>query len=191
MNMEMSTKHQLKIGLEDLNSICASPHVYLTNYFRSLRSEVDIEMLRKELIHEFNIEMHKKLKECWLQMITRIELFESESIQNSIDLSLLFTERLNSIRSQLENENQLVNLEKIKETIQTEEYNILKVLFNDRTIAFVNVKHLCEKPNQELLIDNKLVILNDGFIRTKIIKQKYSRLIWIRKFFISFNCSFY
>jgi hypothetical protein len=164
-------KDQLQIELDNLRLICLSPLLYLINYFSDLRSQVDIEILRKQLIKPFDLKKNKKIKELWIEMIAKIEIFEKKCIKNKFNLQAE-KERLGSIDALLNDENKLKDLNKIKKAIEIEEYRILSELFKNQTIAFVNIKQLNDKQEKELLIDKKLVILNDGFIRLKSINQK-------------------
>ena len=49
MTESIVTRDQLRAYLEELFVICESPRLYLANFFSSLKSEVDIEMTRKQL----------------------------------------------------------------------------------------------------------------------------------------------
>jgi len=58
-----------------------------------------------------------------------------------------------------------------RKAIHDQEYNIMKQLLQEKSIAFLNFKHLLVESKQELT-DFKLVILNDAYISHRALKQR-------------------
>ena len=161
--------------LKELCSVCGS-QAYLRNYFNDLKNDVEIEILSKQISFSpaQTIIFQRKLIELRQQLIDRIEAFESkinaQERDEQVTASIVTTrEKLNSIFS-LINENHS-QLDEIEESIQCEETNILKHLFQNKTIAFVNVEQLVGESKREM-IDFKLIIVRDEFISNKAIKQR-------------------
>lgn len=161
--MIQTSRYQLIIQLKDLMQMCQHPKFYISTYFSDLKTEVDKEVHQKQMKNK-NQEQKNKLHELWLQIIDIIESFETEIIKQKFNIKSNL-ERLNSIELILNNE-AIKNLNEIKEFIKKEERNILKILFQNKTIAFINKFN---EPENEL-IDFKLIKLNDEFISLEAFK---------------------
>jgi hypothetical protein len=111
-------------------------------------------------------ENKKKLNEIWRDLIVEIDSFESQLNKSTFDLKEN-KERINSIEAMLK-EDSNDNLNKAKEAIESEEIDLMKILFQNKTIVFFNVIHL----SLSSLIDYKLIILNYEFISFKQFKQR-------------------
>lgn len=161
--MIQSSRDQLLIQLIDLIQMCQHPKFYISTYFSDLKTEVDKEVHQKQMKNK-NQEQTNKLHELWLQIIDLIESFETEIIKQKFNIKSNLA-RLISIEKMLKNES-IKNLNEIKESIKKEERNILKILFQNKTIAFINKFN---EPENDL-IDFKLIKLNDEFISLEAFK---------------------
>ena len=104
-------------------------------------------------------------------MIQKIDSFERKCVRNpKIEMSKKNNERLSSIETIL-TKHEAKNLEDLYEEIETIEISILHQLFRNKTIAFVEISNICSGETRGL-IDYKLIIINDQFIRDKSIEQK-------------------
>ena len=159
MAKELTIQDRLKAHLDELFVICESPESYLPRLYTSLRNEV-IET--KRLMYQGNREINESLNNIQKQIDNEIESFGNECSGKTLDVKAT-KEKLNAI--------QVSDFQKLKETIEKEERLMLNEFFHDKTIAFVSVKHLSTEPGIKQLIDRKLVILNDVFIRPKAIQQ--------------------
>ncbi len=155
--------------LGELKNNAELPALFLTNYFLELRKKVDNEIATKQmnLKEGDDIEENKKkLNEIWRDLIVEIDSFESQLNKSTFDLKEN-KERINSIEAMLK-EDSNENLNKAKEAIKSEEIDLMKILFQNKTIVFFNVIHL----SLSSLIDYKLIILNYEFISFKQFKQR-------------------
>jgi hypothetical protein len=162
-------KEELIKDLGELKNNAELPALFLTNYFLELRKKVDNEIATKQmnLKEGDDIEENKKkLNEIWRDLIVEIDSFESQLNKSTFDLKEN-KERINSIEAMLK-EDSNENLNKAKEAIESEEIDLMKILFQNKTIVFFNVIHL----SLSSLIDYKLIILNYEFISFKQFKQR-------------------
>ena len=142
------TKEKLLNDSNNIKDIIDFPSLYLENYFIELRNDIDKEFALKQLELQNDEEKKKDLNELWQKMIEKTDLFEKSCIKSSYDLEKHKT-RINKIETILNNQ-ETINLKKAEEEIKTEEINLLKILFQNKTILFLK--------------NQKLVILNDEFI---------------------------
>ena len=132
----------------NIKDIIDFPSLYLENYFIELRNDIDKEFALKQLELQNDEEKKKDLNELWQKIIEKTDSFEKSCIKSSYDLEKHKT-RINKIDTILNNQ-ETINLKKAEEEIKTEEINLLKILFQNKTILFLK--------------NQKLVILNDEFI---------------------------
>ena len=142
------TKEKLLNDSNNIKDIIDFPSLYLENYFIELRNDIDKEFALKQLELQNDEEKKKDLNELWQKMIEKTDSFEKSCIKSSYDLEKHKT-RINKIETILNNQ-ETINLKKAEEEIKTEEINLLKILFQNKTILFLK--------------NQKLVILNDEFI---------------------------
>ena len=142
------TKEKLLNDSNNIKDIIDFPSLYLENYFIELRNDIDKEFALKQLELQNDEEKKKELNELWQKMIEKTDSFEKSCIKSSYDLEKHKT-RINKIETILNNQ-ETINLKKAEEEIKTEEINLLKILFQNKTILFLK--------------NQKLVILNDEFI---------------------------
>lgn len=169
---ELLESNQLKTELEHLMLICESPRFYLAEFFSHLKADVDIQMARQEFcVHQQTNEQKREvMKQIYFNIIQEIESFEKKCIKSKYNMQSAM-QRLQSIEAVLNNKESDKSYMEIKSQLETEEYLLLKELFQNQTIAFVDVNHLNDNKINQLL-NNKLVIVNDEFIRPKIIKER-------------------
>ena len=142
------TKEKLLNDSNKIKDIIDFPSLYLENYFIELRNDIDKEFALKQLELQNDEEKKKDLNELWQKIIEKTDSFEKSCIKSSYDLEKHKT-RINKIETILNNQ-ETINLKKAEEEIKTEEINLLKILFQNKTILFLK--------------NQKLVILNDEFI---------------------------
>ena len=142
------TKEKLLNDSNNIKDIIDFPSLYLENYFIELRNDIDKEFALKQLELQNDEEKKKDLNELWQKIIEKTDSFEKSCIKSSYDLEKHKT-RINKIDTILNNQ-ETINLKKAEEEIKTEEINLLKILFQNKTILFLK--------------NQKLVILNDEFI---------------------------
>ena len=169
--MSETNKDKLHKSIQNLRQILELPKLYLADYFIDLRNKVDKAIVFKLFSFQNEEEKKNRLNETWQLIIQKINLFEKKSVQNpKIQNAKSIHERLNSIETILANERDH-NLEGIEEEIQLTEFSIRKQLFRNKTIAFVDVSSVCDEANRQL-IDYKLAIVNDHFIRNEFLERK-------------------
>ena len=162
-------KEELIKDLEELKNNAELPALFLTNYFLEIRKEIDNEIATKQMNLKEGDDMEEnkqKLNEIWKDLIAKIDSFESQFNKSTFDLKEN-KERINSIEAILK-EDSNDNLNKAKEAIESEEIDLMKLLFQNKTIVFFNVIHL----SLSNLIDYKLIVLNDEFISFIQFKQR-------------------
>jgi len=162
-------KEELIKDFEELKNNAELPALFLTNYFLEIRKEIDNEIATKQMNLKEGDDMEEnkqKLNEIWKDLIAKIDSFESQFNKSTFDLKEN-KERINSIEAILK-EDSNDNLNKAKEAIESEEIDLMKLIFQNKTIVFFNVIHL----SISSLIDYKLIVLNDEFISFIQFKQR-------------------
>lgn len=149
MTASSNTNLELLNDLDELKRICEQPRLYLTNYFAQLRTQVDKEIVSKQL-NQQDEKKKSKLNEIWQHMIEAIGCFERNCIKCDSFQVMSYAEEITDLKHK-----------NLKQTIQMKVNNNLKRLFKNKTIAFVNI-------NDELM-NGKLIIVNDQFISLKTI----------------------
>jgi len=134
--------------LNELREIVEFPRLYLINYFIDLKNQVDKQFALKQF-REQNIETNQKLSKTWQNMISFIDLFEKECLNQKMNHHITKLDELE--KSQTSNDS-------LMKAIVNMKTNILRQLFNNKTIVF---------------LDDKLIQINDHFISpTVLLKQK-------------------
>ena len=155
---------QMLQKLEGLKSIVELPKLYLAYYFQELRNKVDLEMVSKQMLHRNDIEMKNKSNQIWIEMISKIDSFEKQC-KNKDELQSN-SNRIDQIRIMLDNQNELTNLVIIEDKILEEEFNLLKKLFQNKTIIFENI---LSKAGHR-----RLVIIDDEYVNWIPLDEMYS-----------------
>ena len=166
--MDEITPEQLLKELEHLKDKIELPELYLANYFTELRSKVDEECLTKQIQYENDEEKKLKLNKIWKELIDRIDSFEKQLIENQINFDQQTLERHDSIKTKLSNNELEIDLETIKKEINDIETNYLAELFQNKTIDFALQcvdKIEKNKNSKDNLINGKIIVLNDVFIK--------------------------
>ena len=162
--MAENKKKQMFEKLVELKSIIEIPKLYLANYFKELRNKVDKDMFPKQMLHNNDIEMKNELNQIWVEIISKVDSFEKEC--KNIDELQSNSNRIDQIRIMLDNQNELTSLEIIEDKIQEEEFNLLKKLFQNKTIIFENIS--AEVPH------NKLLLVKDEYVNWIPIDKRYN-----------------
>ncbi len=162
---------QFSNEIRNLKNILQFPHIYLASYFKDLRSEVDERIISKQVNKPAKTNDEKisrnLLNDTWKEMIEKIDLFEEKCLNSTISNVDEIDSKINAVEKLL-NEDSASHLEKIDKEIEAIEKAMLEQLFQNRTITLVNMINL----NNEDIIDFKLLIINDQFIKDINVKQK-------------------
>jgi len=177
------TRDHLLQELEELKDIVELPSIYLADYFRDLRNDVDKVITSKRVDLQSDSQKLAELSELWKEMIATINSFEQQCINRELDLSENMT-RLNSIEEMITESESAANIEAIHDLIENEEINLMKQLFQNKTIIFFVIKGILEESETNLvdileeterkLIYGKLIIINDMAIRKKALNIRYN-----------------
>lgn len=162
---EIKAKEVLLRELHKLKYITDFSGLYLANYFIDLRNKVDKKFVTKlARLKEDDKDVKSKLNVKWLEIIAKIQLFEKNCFKRKFYLEAN-KQRINTIESSLSNEKAL-DLKALKEEIKNEEISLMQVLFQNKTIVYVDYDDLFQESKIEL-IDGLLIVLNDESISHK------------------------
>lgn len=164
---EMKKKQLLK-DLNELKDITELPSLYLTDYFSGLRNEVDKIIVSKQMSLQDEDEKKNELNHIWQLMTAIINTFEIECINSRFDLSSNIT-RINLIEAILSDSIETTKLLEIEEMIENEDIKLMQNLFQNKSIAFINVRNFLEESKIGILYA-KLIVLHDESIRPKALK---------------------
>ena len=158
-------KQQMLKKLEDLKSIVEIPKLYLANYFQELRNNVDKEMFSRQILHNNDNEgVKNELNQIWKEMISKIHSFEKECKHK--DELQSNSNGIEEIRMMLDDQNELTSLEIIQEKIREEELNLLKKLFQNKTIIY---EKICIEA-----VQRRLIIIDDEYLNWMPLNEMYS-----------------
>ena len=158
-------REKLLKDLDELKQIATIPNLYLANYFIRLRNDVDKEIAPKQLILKNNEQKKNELNELWQIFIAKIDSFEKNCTRKRFNLEANI-KRLNAIETMLKSKEAFNNLKEAEEEICNEEINLMKNVFQNKTIFLT-------KTNDKIMITNiKLVLLNDEFISKKSVNER-------------------
>ena len=170
--MSETSRDALKTELQRVMQICEMPRLYLADYFMELRNRVDKQIVSKQMQTQIEEKQKELLKLVWTETIEKIELFERKC-NNLVNKTKIkdkaladIQDRLNLIEILLEDESAR-DLREFQLAIQTEEKNLLKYLFQNKTIVLLNSKMFFNRSENKNLFDNKLIIVNDDYISHK------------------------
>lgn len=150
--------------LKELKSICELPRLYLSDYFIDLRAEVDLCFAQKT-----------ENSEKWQEIIDKINSFEQDLIQRSYKLNFNANQViLNELEDKIASNN-----ENVADQLELEEFKLLKILFNNNSIFFVDCI-------ENSLCSSRLVIISEFICKKGIdcIKNKY-----LNRILLNFNSS--
>lgn len=183
--------------LEHLKSMVQMPKLYISNYFFSLRNEIDrIYVFKFECVNE------------WEEIIKKLNLHEKECLANinkniSDLLKKVFNEKIQLI------EQHFNNGEDIEADILVETDKVKKILFSNKTITLINdsciitmvnyaqfqqenIEDEEDNPFKENIlptqaneaIDYKLLIITDQYFNDQEISNSIDELVFIVCIFI-------
>ena len=118
------TKEKLLNDLEKLKNTLEFPKLFLANYFKELRSDVDKEFAPKQLELQKEKKNLNQLDELWQQMIAKIDSFEKNCTRGSYDL-VTTKKRINRIEAMLNT----IDLKEAEAIIEEEEKSLLENIF--------------------------------------------------------------
>ena len=169
-NIEMAEKktnekEQIQTKIITLRQLNEAPAEYLSSCFNELRTKLDTEIISKKS-NQHNEEKRKSLDDIWHQIDKKINSFEKQCIKglaSDENKTAKTFDKINSFAQLLLNSDCLNSLEELKSRIEFEETETLKKIFQNKTIEFVKL--------DSKLIDIKLVIINDTFIRSEFFQK--------------------
>ena len=148
------TAEEFESKLDDFKVLCINQYLFLSNYFFELKNEVDKNLAFKQ-IKEPDENKKQQINVKWIEIISEIESFEKKCYLSKLNKDSVKS-RLDLMKTMLEKV-ACNNFNQIEHLIESEEYQIQKALFLNKTIL--------------LVIDNsnvaKLVIIDDEFISKK------------------------
>jgi hypothetical protein len=146
--------------LKELKSIYELPRLYLSEYFIDLRAEVDLYFAKKS-----------ENSEKWQEIIDKINSFEQDSMQRTYKLNFNADQTiLNELEDKIASNN-----ENVVDKLELEEFKLLKMLFDNYTIFFIDCI-------ENSLCSSRLVIINEFICKKGIdyIKNRYLNRIFIK-----------
>lgn len=149
-----------------------NPLIYITGYFSDLRSEIDLSFAKlKKKVYAENI---KTLNTNCDQMITRVNLFEKECLNNQTINKIDETIQTNGFKRLEMIHKKLIELKKVMESISKQK--VLDTNTNEaikkKSELFIDIQHLIYSLRIEmecLLFMNKSIIFLD---RNKCLNSK-------------------
>lgn len=151
---------------DELKSMClkSNQKLFLADFFIDLKAQVDLVFV--ELIKMNNDDDDERISNNYTEIINKIELFEQICYKQartiiSHDQIKFIQKRIESISNQNILDDTDTDYDEINELIETQLYKLEKMLFNNKTIYFIN--------NQSSINKNFLIIINDEYIRKKIL----------------------
>ncbi len=146
------TQVSLNRALDKLSQMCQFPKFYLSNYFGDLKVRVDKQMATQFMMSPQNTQLLSN----WTEIIAKIEMFEKKCVSNS----KLVKEQLAHTFERLESIGQANDLK----LALSEKFKIQKLLFQNKTIAFITTNEANKT------IKSRLLILNDEFVGNEVIR---------------------
>jgi hypothetical protein len=172
------TTDQLRRDLETLKKIQHVPNIHLAHFFLDLKNQVEKEIASTQLVEQ-DIEKKHELEKMRREIMEKIDTFEKRCSKTQFlkfsSFKLRTENNLNSIETLL-NSSSGKDLNEIKQSIHTEEINIFKKLFQNKTIAFLKPIKWIELlgvawDNSMTSSIGKLVIVNDALIPSMALMQ--------------------
>jgi hypothetical protein len=175
------TNVKQQTDLDNLKNLLNQPLYFLSDYFKDLRTEVDVAFVKKGL-NEPNTDLKQKIKENWIEVINRIDSFENECIQalgsNSFNKQILTETNLqiDVIESKL-NENS-PDLNEINNLIYDQVQKLERILFHNKFMIFllksqcIYTKNLCAKLDIATGVGKLIFITNEYLGRLSIYNLK-------------------
>ena len=171
----MSVSHKLNLNmlrkdLDELKSILDDPKSFLSNYFKSLKTEIEYSFIKNIESNRMNEKKKDELSKSWVQIINKLKEVESECFNNifSILLKKETKQQIDLFESVLDKNQDLVLLNGL---IEAEIIKLKKFLFSNRTILFLD-KNKCEN---KFLFDaknpGKLIIIKEEFLRVEVVES--------------------
>jgi hypothetical protein len=190
-----SKQEELTDDLERFKSMFQFPKLFLSTYFSELRNKIDVAFLSKNNL-ETDFQIKDDLNEIWIEMIEHVNDFEREccAIQRTNKFNIQLTKEINADLKRLDD--QLLSTsfndstttttlyDSIRESIVELDVKIKKILFQNKTIAFINENKYSDLKTVKKKFNTKttagiLLFIQDEFINensiTKIIS--YDKLL--------------
>jgi hypothetical protein len=165
------TPNELKNDLDFLKSVCHDPNLFLSNHFTNLRNDVN-KMMQIKGNNEKDLNEKETIKKSWTQMIEKINSFEKACSQTVLSKNILdeTEKQINKVEAALRNNPS--DLSRINEILQSEELKILKILFLNKTMFFLNnmFEFEFDSSDKRLIVEINFVVINDELIKRKFIQ---------------------
>lgn len=162
-------KNDLMNELNLLHLMVISPSLEISNFFNNLRTEVDIAFVNKESMVK-NEKNKAKLITNWLNFIDTIDKSERECLKNCKKISFQqFIQAIEEIKLELDHlSGDQCDFNAIKVRISEEKSRLEKVLFNRKTILFLNKREspdisLFDEMDTESTVGILIIITNEYF----------------------------
>ena len=141
---------------DELKSMClkSNQRLYLADFFIDLKAQVDLVF--EKLIKNND----ETISNNYIEIINKIELFEQNCYKQAKTIS---HDQIKFIQKRIESSNNNNNIlddtnyDEINELIEIQLYKLEKMLFNNKTIYFIN-------NNNNNINKNFLIIINDEYI---------------------------
>lgn len=188
-----SKQEELTDDLERFKSMFQFPKLFLSTYFSELRNKIDVAFLSKNNL-ESDFQIKDDLNEIWIEMIEHVNDFEREccAIQRTNKFNIQLAKEINADLKRLDdqllsasfNDSTATLYDSIRESIVELDVKIKKILFQNKTIAFINENKYSDLKTVKKKFNTKttagiLLFIQDEFINensiTKIIS--YDKLL--------------
>lgn len=157
---------------DELKSMClkSNQKLYLADFFIDLKAQVDLAFVK--LIKNND----ETISNNYIEIINKIELFEQICYKQAKTIShdqiQFIQKRIESSNNNNKNILDDTNYDEINELIEIQLYKLEKMLFNNKTIYFINNNN-----NSNSIDKNFLIIINDEYIRKKILDNSNNNVI--------------
>ena len=171
------TSDKLLKSLTKLKQTAEYPSLYLTNYFIELRNDVEKEIAAKQTESTDDEEKKNELHELCQKMVEKIDLFEKNCIRETYDLEA-YKLSISNLETMLATCKKTIDLNAVAEEIYKNKMDLLRNIFQNRTIMFLKEKDEHENEREQVcqlknkLIEAKLFLLSDEFFSKKLIQKR-------------------
>lgn len=168
-------------SIADLKFQFEFPRLYLSNYFEELRNEIDLSIAKK-MQQKPNEEIKRKLTEDYIQIIDRINSFEnscfkiraankfsnefSDRIKHSIEIIDAKVTHLKR-RKHPDIYDFMYYVLEIDDLVYEVHFQIEKLLFQNKTILFLDKETAKISKLFDTIFDCKLIIISNGYFSKK------------------------
>ena len=180
----------VKVQLEELKRIFELPRLFMSNFFMNLRHSIYDAAFKCNLKNKDT----NKFKKNVLKMIQRFYIFETECFElfpdNRFDVEV--TKDINNVISEFHIDYLKSNeIEDYLNTINDSLFRIKQILFNNKTIHFIDNSFTVKKLKKRKSI-GKLLIVNNQYFEKEALDILFGKYLiffiffcWMYNFYIS------